>query len=313
MPSESRIPVHESGSMGGIGLSQLGRERTMSSAASAVPAASDANGEPRGFTGIRLEEVGVVYDTKDGVGVEAVRSASGHIPDGRFVSVIGPSGCGKSTLLDVVGGLLKPRRGGVVIDDEPVTGPRRDTAMVFQEDSTLHWRTVLSNVAFGLEIGGVAKKERESAARDIIKLVGLQGFETRHPRELSGGMKQRVAIARALVVDPRILLMDEPFGALDQQTRVFMGRELLRVWDETRKSVLFVTHDIQEAVYLSDEVWVMSARPSHIKEKVVIDLGRPRGSKTMSSPRFHELTDQVWEVLRVESEKVLNAEGGAGT
>lgn len=264
-----------------------------------------------GSTGIRLEDVGVTYDTKDGEGVEAVRSASGHIPDGRFVSVIGPSGCGKSTLLDVVGGLLKPRRGGVVIDGEPVTGPRRDTAMVFQDDSTLHWRTVLSNVAFGLEVAGVKKKQRELAARDIINLVGLKGFENKHPRELSGGMRQRVAIARALVVDPRILLMDEPFGALDQQTRVFMGRELLRVWDETRKSVLFVTHDIQEAVYLSDEVWVMSARPSIIKTKVIVDLDRPRGPETMNSKRFHELTDQVWEVLRVESDKVLNAEGKA--
>jgi NitT/TauT family transport system ATP-binding protein len=262
--------------------------------------------------GIWLDDVGVVYDTKDGAGVEAVRSASGHIPDGRFVSVIGPSGCGKSTLLDVVGGLLKPRRGGVVIDGEPVTGPRRDTAMVFQEDSTLPWRTVLDNVAFGLEISGVRKKERDATARDMIRLVGLQGFETKHPRELSGGMRQRVAIARALVVDPRILLMDEPFGALDQQTRMFMGRELLRVWDATRKSVLFVTHDIQEAVYLSDEVWVMSARPSCIKEKVVVDIGRPRGADTMNTPRFHELTDHIWGILRVESDKVLQSVEGVG-
>jgi NitT/TauT family transport system ATP-binding protein len=269
--------------------------------------------QPEGAGGISLEDVAVIYDTKDGAGVEAVRNATGHIPDGRFVSVIGPSGCGKSTLLDVVGGLLKPRRGRVVINGEPVTGPRRDTATVFQDDSTLHWRTVLSNVAFGLEIAGVARKEREAAARDIIKLVGLAGFENRHPRELSGGMRQRVAIARALVVDPRILLMDEPFGALDQQTRMFMGRELLRVWDETRKSVLFVTHDIQEAVYLSDEVWVMSARPSTIKDKVVVDLDRPRGPETMNSPRFHELTSRVWETLRVESEKVLNAQAQAGT
>lgn len=249
-----------------------------------------------------------MYETKDGEGVEAVRDASGAIADGRFVSLIGPSGCGKSTLLDVVGGLLPPNSGAVTIDGEPVTGPRRDTAMVFQEDSTLHWRTVLSNVAFGLEIAGVGRKQREAAARDIVKLVGLEGFEHRHPRELSGGMKQRVAIARALVVDPRILLMDEPFGALDQQTRMFMGRELLRVWDEAGKSVVFVTHDIQEAVYLSDEVWVMSARPSHFKAKVVVDLDRPREPGTMGSRRFHELTSQVWEVLRVESEKVLSAE-----
>jgi NitT/TauT family transport system ATP-binding protein len=268
----------------------------------------EADGHGVGL-GVRLDDVCVVYATKDGEGVEAVRSAEGHIADGRFVSLIGPSGCGKSTLLDVVGGLRTPVRGGVSIDGEPVTGPRRDTAMVFQEDSTLHWRTVLSNVAFGLEIAGVGRKEREAAARDMINLVGLKGFEHRHPRELSGGMKQRVAIARALLLDPRILLMDEPFGALDQQTRMFIGRELLRVWDETRKSVLFVTHDIQEAVYLSDEVWIMSARPSHIMEKIVVDLDRPRGPETLTSLRFHELTSQVWELLRAESEKVLNASG----
>lgn len=281
----------------------------MARTASTAPAHPQTAGDRNGRLGVRLDDVGVVYDTKDGDSVEAVRSASGYVADGRFVSLIGPSGCGKSTLLDVVGGLLEPRSGTVTIDGEPVTGPRRDTAMVFQEDSTLHWRTVLSNVAFGLEIAGVGRKQREAAARDIVKLVGLSGFEHRHPRELSGGMKQRVAIARALVVDPRILLMDEPFGALDQQTRMFMGRELLRVWDETRKSVVFVTHDIQEAVYLSDEVWVMSARPSDIKQKVTIDLDRPRSPGTMSSSRFHELTSQVWELLRVEAEKVLHARG----
>ncbi|MGH3343243.1 MAG: ABC transporter ATP-binding protein [Carbonactinosporaceae bacterium] len=255
-----------------------------------------------------LDAVKVVYPTNDG-SIEAIRDVSGTISDGRFVSLIGPSGCGKSTLLDVVGGLLRPAHGAVLINGERVNAPRRDTAMVFQEDSTLHWRTVLSNVAFGLEIAGVPKKEREARARDVIKLVGLAGFENRHPRELSGGMKQRVAIARALLLDPRILLMDEPFGALDQQTRMFIGRELLRVWDETRKSVLFVTHDIQEAVYLSDEVWVMSARPSTIKEVIDVDLERPRAPGTMSRRRFHELTTEVWELLRVESEKALDQGG----
>jgi NitT/TauT family transport system ATP-binding protein len=280
-----------------------------------TPALAPAAGEDAAVegAGIVLDAVGVTYDTRDGSGVEAVRDASGIIPDGTFVSVIGPSGCGKSTLLDVVGGLLKPRRGRVVINGEPVTGPRRDTAMVFQDDSTLHWRTVLSNVAFGLEVAGVGRKEREAVARDIISLVGLGGFEDRHPRELSGGMRQRVAIARALVMDPRILLMDEPFGALDQQTRMFMGQELLRVWDETNKSVLFVTHDIQEAVYLSDEVWVMSARPSIIRDKVVVDLDRPRGPEAMNCPRFHELTTRIWETLRVESERVLRTQELAGS
>ncbi|MGH3326421.1 MAG: ABC transporter ATP-binding protein [Streptomycetales bacterium] len=273
-----------------------------------MPAADKEPAEGSQHSGVVLDAVKVVYPTNDGF-IEAIRDVSGTISDGRFVSLIGPSGCGKSTLLDVVGGLLRPAQGAVLINGERVSAPRRDTAMVFQEDSTLHWRTVLSNVAFGLEIVGIPKKEREARARDVIKLVGLGGFENRHPRELSGGMKQRVAIARALLLDPRILLMDEPFGALDQQTRMFIGRELLRVWDETRKSVLFVTHDIQEAVYLSDEVWVMSARPSAIKEVITVDLERPRESGTMSRRRFHELTTEVWELLRVESEKALDQSG----
>ncbi|GAB3745163.1 ABC transporter ATP-binding protein [Nocardiopsis nanhaiensis] len=252
-----------------------------------------------------LHGIGVTYTTTDGGTLEAVQEVSGTIPEGRFISIIGPSGCGKSTLLDVVEGLLTPARGHVTINGERVQGPRWDTAMVFQEESTLPWRTVLSNVAFGLEIAGVDKRERLERAREIIELVGLAGFMDRHPRELSGGMKQRVAIARALVLDPQILLMDEPFGALDQQTRTFIGRELLRVWDETRKSVLFVTHDIQEAVYLSDEVWVMSARPSTIKAKIQVDLDRPRQPTTMASRRFQEITAQVWEELRVEAEKAL--------
>jgi NitT/TauT family transport system ATP-binding protein len=259
--------------------------------------------------GVVLDAVAVTYPTGDGGQVEAVQAVSGTISDGRFVSLIGPSGCGKSTLLDVVGGLLRPTGGRVVIDGEPVTGPRRDVAMVFQEDSTLHWRTVLSNVAFGLEIAGVPRREREARAAEVIKLVGLADFAHRRPRELSGGMRQRVAVARALLMDPRILLMDEPFGALDQQTRAFIGRELLRIWDESGTSVLFVTHDIQEAVYLSDEVWVMSARPSTIKEKIAVDLDRPRPPGTMSSAAFHKLTSKVWELLRVEAEKALTDSG----
>ncbi|MGH3665683.1 MAG: ABC transporter ATP-binding protein [Egibacteraceae bacterium] len=257
--------------------------------------------------GVAFHGVGMTFRTEQSA-MQAIAGFSGVIADGKFVSVIGPSGCGKSTLLDIVGGLLKPSEGYVTIQGERVSGPRRDTAMVFQEDSTLHWRTVLENVTFGLEVAKVGKAEREKRAREIIKLVGLGGFEDHHPRQLSGGMKQRVAIARALVMDPRILLMDEPFGALDQQTRMFVGRELLRIWEETRKSVLFVTHDIHEAVYLSDEVWVMSHRPAVIKEVLDIDLGRPRSPDTMGSSRFQELTNRLWELLKVEADKAL-AEG----
>lgn len=251
-----------------------------------------------------FDNIGMTFQSTTGV-THAVANVSGAIPEHKFVSVIGPSGCGKSTLLDMVGGLLKPTQGSVSIDGETVTGPRRDTAMVFQEDSTLHWRSVLDNVAFGLEVKGVSKPERHERARAMIELVGLRQFEGHRPGQLSGGMKQRVAIARALAMEPRVLLMDEPFGALDQQTRQFVGRELLSIWEKTRNRVLFITHDIQEAVYLSDEVWVMSARPSVIKEVVKIDLPRPRPSGTHTLPRFRELEDHLWELIKVEAEKTL--------
>jgi NitT/TauT family transport system ATP-binding protein len=249
---------------------------------------------------VSFHDVGMTFDSGE-VATEAIGHVSGQVEDGRFVSVIGPSGCGKSTLLDIVGGLQRPTRGQVEIGGEVVTGPRRDTAMVFQEDSTLHWRTVTENVTFGLEVAGVGGDERKRRAQEMIELVGLSGFEDHRPRQLSGGMKQRVAIARALVLDPRILLMDEPFGALDQQTRMFIGRELLRIWEETRKSVLFVTHDIQEAVFLSDEVWVMSHRPSEIKEVLRVDLPRPREGEVLTDPRFHEHTARLWELLSAEA------------
>ncbi|MDP9888705.1 ABC transporter ATP-binding protein [Arthrobacter sp. FW306-05-C] len=251
-----------------------------------------------------FDNIGMTFQTAAGA-TEAVANVTGSIPEHKFVSVIGPSGCGKSTLLDMVGGLLKPTRGSVSIDGETVTAPRRDTAMVFQEDSTLHWRSVLDNVAFGLEVKGVPKAERHVRAREMIELVGLRQFEDHRPGQLSGGMKQRVAIARALAMEPRVLLMDEPFGALDQQTRQFIGKELLRIWEKTRNRVLFITHDIQEAVYLSDEVWVMSARPSVVKEVVKIDLPRPRPEGTHTLPRFRELEDHLWSLVKVEAEKTL--------
>lgn len=251
-----------------------------------------------------FDRIGMTFQTDAGT-TQAVANVTGTIPEGKFVSVIGPSGCGKSTLLDMVGGILKPTQGSVSIDGEIVTGPRRDTAMVFQEDSTLHWRSVLDNVAFGLEVQGVKKVDRHDRARRMIDLVGLRGFEDHRPGQLSGGMKQRVAIARALAVEPRVLLMDEPFGALDQQTRQFIGRELLRIWERTQNRVLFITHDIQEAVYLSDEVWVMSARPSIVKEIVNIDLPRPRPEGTHALPRFRELEEHLWNLVKVEAEKTL--------
>ena len=271
----------------------------------AVPPAS--RGRAASQDAVALDRVGMSFDSGEVV-TEAIASVSGRVADGRFVSVIGPSGCGKSTLLDIVGGLQRPTSGRVTVAGDEVTGPRRDTAMVFQEDSTLHWRTVSENVAFGLEVAGVGRSERARRTQEMIELVGLRGFEDHRPRQLSGGMKQRVAIARALVLDPRILLMDEPFGALDQQTRMFVGLELLRIWAETRKSVLFVTHDIQEAVFLSDEVWVMSHRPSTIREVLKVELGRPRDSGVLNDPRFHEYTGRLWELLSAEATAGLGSE-----
>jgi NitT/TauT family transport system ATP-binding protein len=255
-----------------------------------------------------LDQVGVTF-TDGRTSTAAIANVTQSIVAGRFVSVIGPSGCGKSTLLDVAGGLLRPTAGRVLVHGQPVVGARRDTAMVFQEDSTLHWRTVLENVAFGLEVAGMPKAQRHARARDFIDLVGLRGFESHRPRQLSGGMKQRVAIARALAMEPAILLMDEPFGALDQQTRLLLASELLRIWEGTGATVIFVTHDIQEAVYLADEVWVMSHRPAIVKEVVTVDLDRPRSPEVMLREHFHELADHLWRLLKVEAEKALAGEG----
>ena len=248
---------------------------------------------------VQLEDVGMTFGTSR-VTTQAIVNVTGTVPDRKFLSVIGPSGCGKSTLLDLVFGLQRPTTGRVLVGGQPLTAPRRDAAMVFQEDSTLHWRTVIENVALGLEVAGVGKRERHERAREMISLVGLTGFESHRPRQLSGGMKQRVAIARALATDPQMLLMDEPFGSLDQQTRLHIGRELTRIWEATRKTVLFVTHDIQEAVLLSDEVWVMSRRPSRLKARIQIDLDRPRPRDVMKAAEFHTYVDQLWDLLSVE-------------
>ena len=221
--------------------------------------------------------------------------------EGELVSIIGPSGCGKSTFLNIVGGLAAPYEGEVRVAGERVEDPPRAIGMVFQEESTFPWRTVLGNVAFGLEMRGVGREERLARARATVEMVGLAGFDDRYPAELSGGMKQRVAIARALVMEPRILLMDEPFGALDEQTRILLGEELLRLRDRLAQTILFVTHNINEAVQLSDRVVVMTARPGRVKKVFEIDLPRPRDSTVIASDRFGRLVGQVWSTLREES------------
>jgi len=240
-------------------------------------------------------------DNGGGGHVVAVDDVSLDVADGEFFSIIGPSGCGKSTLLRIIGGLTDASAGELTVGIEPVNGPHPWIGMVFQEESTFPWRTTLGNVEFGLEMRGVRLTNRRAKAREMIRLVGLSGFEDRYPSELSGGMKQRVAIARALVLEPKILLMDEPFGALDEQTRIILGEELLRIRDELKQTIILVTHNINESVQLSDRVMVMTARPGKVKSIVDIDLPHPRDSTIIASERFGRLVGQVWGALREES------------
>jgi NitT/TauT family transport system ATP-binding protein len=235
----------------------------------------------------------------DGAGVAALDGIDLEIPDGQFAAVVGPSGCGKSTLLSLVAGLRQPSRGTVLCDGEPITAPMpRKVGMIFQEANLLPWLSALDNVAFPLKLRRVAKAERLPAARRMLALTGLSGFEDRLPHQLSGGMKQRVAIARGLVQDPAVLLMDEPFASLDEQTRMVLGDELLRIWSETRKTVLFVTHSLNEAVYLADRVIVLSARPGRIVDDVAVDLPRPRTFTMSASERFGALKDRIWQHIK---------------
>ena len=225
------------------------------------------------------------------------------IYDKEFVSIVGPSGCGKTTFLNAVDGLLKIDEGSIKIEGVPVTGPGEDRAMVFQQSALMPWRTVMANMTYGLEMRGkLRRQEMEKRARRYINLVGLSGFENHYPTELSGGMRQRVNLGRALVCDPELLLLDEPFAALDAQTREFMQAELLRIWTETRKTSLFITHQIDEAVYLADRVVVFSARPGQIKEIVDVDIPRPRSLSLKRSPRFLEIVDRCWTLIEKEVE-----------
>lgn len=243
--------------------------------------------------------VGKVYPGENGTdGFRALAGVDLTIRDGEFVSLIGPSGCGKTTLLKIIDGLMSYSEGELRVLGEPVTAPGPERAVVFQNFALLPWMTVIENVAFGLQLRGVDRAQREATALRFISTVGLSGFERAYPRQLSGGMQQRVGLARALAVDPQLLLMDEPFGSLDAQTRNLMQADLLRVWDESRKTVVFVTHAMDEAVFLSDRVVVMATGPGRISEIIDIDLPRPRTDETRTSPRFVEITSYVWDRLR---------------
>ncbi|MEU6862094.1 ABC transporter ATP-binding protein [Streptomyces sp. NPDC046876] len=233
-----------------------------------------------------------------------------EIEAGEFLVVVGPSGCGKSTLLDLLAGLTRPTSGRILLDGAPVTGPGPDRGIVFQQYALLPWRTALGNVEFGLEATGVPRRQRAERAREFLDLVGLAGFEDRHPHELSGGMRQRVAIARSLAYDPDVLLMDEPFAALDAQTRESLQDELRRIWQRTGKTVVFITHGIEEAVYLGGRVAVMTSRPGRVKEVVPVSLGSrgdgagagaaAQGEELRSSPEFARHRHEIWTLLHDE-------------
>jgi NitT/TauT family transport system ATP-binding protein len=238
----------------------------------------------------------------------AIDNLTTYVEQGEFVSIVGPSGCGKSTFLKIVDGLAQPTRGELRLGGRPIVGPGLDRAMVFQDASLFPWYTVLRNVSYGLECQGTRAAEAQRRAQPLIELVGLSGFEHHYPYELSGGMQQRVNLARALAVDPQLLLMDEPFAALDAQTRELMQSELLGIWQQTRKTVLFVTHQIDEAIYLSDRVLVMSARPGRLLADIRIDLPRPRNLEIKRTPHFLDYTDQVWRLIEGQVKRTMAAE-----
>src|SRR5580692_10290715 len=242
------------------------------------------------------------FETPDGI-LTAVDHVSFTVDPGEFVSVIGPSGCGKSTLFNVIGGLIDGYEGSVSVAGERLYGPHAAIGMIFQEESTFPWRTVIDNVAFPLELAGLAKAERYERARHFVALVGLAGFERRYPAELSGGMRQRVSMARTLAAGPKILLMDEPFAALDEQTRLLLGDKVLQIQQELKQTTLLITHNITEAVQMSDRILVMTYRPGKMKRIVDINLTRPRTSEIVGSEAFGRYVAQIWSDLREEASR----------
>jgi NitT/TauT family transport system ATP-binding protein len=247
-----------------------------------------------------VEDLAVRFQTGDEV-LTALDHVSFSVAPGEFLSVIGPSGCGKSTVFNAIGGLLGGYEGRITVGGERVTGPHRSIGMVFQEESTFPWRTVIDNVAFPLEIAGMGKAARLERARHFVSLVGLGGFENRYPAELSGGMRQRVSMARTLASEPKIMLMDEPFAALDEQTRLLLGDKVLQIQQQLKQTTLLITHNITEAVQMSDRILVMTYRPGKVKRIVPIDLPRPRTSEVVGSEAFGRYVAQIWSDLREEA------------
>ena len=259
---------------------------------------------------ISCDKIGKTYETLEGGDVVALESIDLELSAKEFVSVVGPSGCGKSTLLKILAGLIPASSGEARLFDDAITGPRRDVGMVFQSPTLLEWRSVLSNVMLPVDVLGLDRKAGRETALSLLDMVELGGFENKYPGELSGGMQQRVSISRALVHDPSLLLMDEPFGALDAMTRESMNLDLQRIWTESGKTVLLITHSISEAVFLSDRVAVMSARPGRLLEIVDIPLPRPRNLEMMGSEEFGTLINHIREILNRGSSQTRVPEKG---
>lgn len=247
---------------------------------------------------IEVDRVSHVYASAEG-GVPALDNVSMKVGAGKFIVIVGPSGCGKTSLLMMLAGLRDHTEGRIEVHGAPIPKPDPErVGVIFQEASLFPWLTTLDNIEFPLSLRGMSREDRRRRSEPMLSLVGLTGFGERYPHELSGGMKQRVSIARGLVQDPPVLLMDEPFAALDEQTRMTMGHELLRIWSTTNKTVVFITHSLTEAVYLADEVYVMSPRPGRMLDHIVIDLPRPRTYEMMATDTFGRLRDRIWQQIR---------------
>jgi NitT/TauT family transport system ATP-binding protein len=273
-----------------------------------LPKSGAAGAQTPADTGILVvDDIVKQFDTPEGP-LTALERVSLSVRPGEFLAVIGPSGCGKSTLFNIIGGLIDGYQGAVTVGGETVRGPHPAIGMVFQEESTFPWRTVIENVAFPLEIAGMNRQERLDKAKKFVALVGLNGFENRYPAELSGGMRQRVAIARTLASGPKILLMDEPFASLDEQTRLLLGDKVLQIQQDLKQTTLLITHNITEAVQLADRILVMTYRPGRVKRMVDIDLPRPRASDVVSSEVFGRYVAEIWSDLREEATRGMQDE-----
>mgnify|MGYP001770233174 CR=1 FL=1 len=267
----------------------------------AIGVSSMTKTPPRTKTPIlKFDSINVIYNEGKPNQVHALKDVSGEIYEGEFISIIGPSGCGKSTFLHTLDGLIPPTSGTIFVNGSPVHGPDRDRAMVFQDFALMPWQTVYQNVAFGLKLEGKPDRKIRDRVMHYIKLVGLEGFENKYPHQLSGGMKQRVGIARGFAVEPKILLMDEPFSAIDEQTREIMQEEMLKIMLHEKKTVVFITHSIDEAVFLSTRIFLMSVRPGQIVDEVKIDIPYPRTLETKALPEYQKYKQIIWNHLKGE-------------